>query len=36
MEFQVVELDVWGNSEEGYEVNGAYFTDEVITITEEE
>ena len=35
MEFKVIELDVWGNNEEGYEVNGAYFTDEAITIAED-
>jgi hypothetical protein len=35
MEFQVVELDVWGNSEDGYDVNDVYVTDEVITITED-
>ena len=35
MEFRICELDVLGNSEEGYEVNDVYVTDEVITITEE-
>lgn len=35
MEFRICELDVLGNSEEGYEVNDVYVTDEVVTITED-
>lgn len=35
MKFRVVEYDVWGKAEDGYEVNGTYCTDEVITITED-
>ena len=35
MKFRVVEYDVWGNAEDGYEVNGAYYTDEVITIAKD-
>lgn len=35
MDFQVVEYDVWGNAKDGYEVNGAYVTNNIITIEEE-
>lgn len=35
MEFIICELDVLGNSEEGYEVNDVYVTDLVVTITED-
>jgi hypothetical protein len=35
MEFRVIELDVYGNAEDGYDVNDVYYTNETITITED-
>lgn len=32
MEFSIYELDVWGNSEDGYEVNDVIATDTIIDV----
>lgn len=34
-QFEIITLDVWGNEEEGFEVNDLHRTGDFITITEE-
>lgn len=35
MEFRVYALDVWGNSEDGYEVNDCIATDNIIELSDD-
>ena len=34
LRYKVISLDVWGNKRDGYEVNAAHYTGEVIEIPE--
>lgn len=34
MEFEIIELECFGNDEEGYEVNDAHYTGDTITISD--